>query len=469
MLTAIEIENFKGFGKRQRIELAPITLMFGANSAGKSSFFQALFYLQKIFATRSAELGELPYFSDRIDLGDYSNTVFMHEERKSIEFRLEFWVGEDSRHGNTVSIANGDFYWGKETLQLEIGVACTREGTPFVSKYRLLIEDEPMIEVVNIEAIDGFETKMTAYMQNIDEWIMDLEVVDLSFPYERFGSIRSSGDLPWKFAVELLPGDWHIADSLEIESSHAEELESNAVQQIGEIYEASFNYVKTYMDDLLYVGPLRDVPREKSWLDQVDEDSSWEQGLAAWKELGDSPSLLSKTNNWLQRLKAGMSLETIGPIVRVRPASFNSNVSGVRIQDVGIGIPQVVPLIVGLQLDFEKTVLFEQPELHLHPIIQTELGDLLVVTCLHQDPDTQSIIETHSEHLILRILRRVRETHDNELPDALRQVFPSQVAVHYFESTVEGTKVTRLRIGEDGEFIDRWPYGFFDERAEELF
>jgi predicted ATPase len=107
-------------------------------------------------------------------------------------------------------------------------------------------------------------------------------------------------------------------------------------------------------------------------------------------------------------------------------------------------------------------------------MIQTELGDLLIETCVPAADDSletpkKCIVETHSEHLILRILRRIRETTEGELSKGAREVKPDDVAVHYFEVSQDGTKVTRLRIRDDGEFLDRWPYGFFDERTEELF
>ncbi|MBK7994109.1 MAG: DUF3696 domain-containing protein [Blastocatellia bacterium] len=80
-----------------------------------------------------------------------------------------------------------------------------------------------------------------------------------------------------------------------------------------------------------------------------------------------------------------------------------------------------------------------------------------------------SFLETHSEHLILRLLRRIRETNDNELPPDAPALTPDKVSVIYVEQTAEGVKLTPLRIDETGEFIDRWPKGFFEERAEELF
>ena len=79
------------------------------------------------------------------------------------------------------------------------------------------------------------------------------------------------------------------------------------------------------------------------------------------------------------------------------------------------------------------------------------------------------ILETHSEHLILRVLRRIRETTDGKLPLGAVPVGPKDVAVLYVEPTDHGSRVLELRVDEAGEFVDRWPHGFFEEREDDLF
>jgi hypothetical protein len=79
------------------------------------------------------------------------------------------------------------------------------------------------------------------------------------------------------------------------------------------------------------------------------------------------------------------------------------------------------------------------------------------------------LIETHSEHIMLRLLRRVRETTDDELPPGVIGLSADDLSVIYVESGPEGVRFRPLRVSEDGDFLDRWPQGFFEERAEELF
>jgi predicted ATPase len=135
-------------------------------------------------------------------------------------------------------------------------------------------------------------------------------------------------------------------------------------------------------------------------------------------------------------------------------------------RDVGFGISQVLPVIVQLIVSHGLSVCIEQPEIHLHPRLQAELGDLLLEATAPgpsgrgaQQP-AQVIAETHSEHLALRIQRRVREgTAD-----------PSRIAMLYVDRDEKGrTVLSHLRLSDNGEFIDAWPRGFFDERLEEMF
>ena len=105
----------------------------------------------------------------------------------------------------------------------------------------------------------------------------------------------------------------------------------------------------------------------------------------------------------------------------------------------------------------------EQPELHLHPRVQVAIGDLLSQNTEH----VNYLIETHSEHLILRLRRRIRQNTDNELPVGLKAFSHNEVVINYLEPSKDGVQVRRIRMDEDGEFTDPWPNGFFHERLDE--
>lgn len=166
------------------------------------------------------------------------------------------------------------------------------------------------------------------------------------------------------------------------------------------------------------------------------------------------------------------------------------------LHDVGSGVKVIIPVIVALKTAEVELLSIEEPECHVHPKLQAELGDLLIarshwsyyggpIDGFHYqerfNPASRQrghlFVETHSEHLILRILRRIRETTAGELadwPEALRRVCPNgirpeDVAVLYVESGEDGARVIELPVDANGEFTCDWPGGFFEERMNELF
>ena len=176
-----------------------------------------------------------------------------------------------------------------------------------------------------------------------------------------------------------------------------------------------------------------------------------------------TPELVEETNEWFKRLGIDYMLEVkpIGsdpgdPFAMRLVDTRRKEPVNVALPDVGFGISQLLPFIVQSLASAGRIISIEQPEVHVHPRLQADLGDLLAKAIKkHQK---QFIIETHSEHLILRLQRLVRK----------KQIEPEDVSVIYVSRGLEGAKAERLRLDEEGDFIDEWPKGFFLERLREL-
>jgi hypothetical protein len=265
------------------------------------------------------------------------------------------------------------------------------------------------------------------------------------------------------------------------------------------------------LGDMTYIGPLREIP-SRAYRAQVSPDESrWAHGLAAWDLLYTSPGdgLISRVNDWLAdpaRLNSGYRLERLeyreipvpGPFALMfqrglsdddlpelqelyeqlpsrRDLILRDTQTGIDVgpSDVGVGLSQLIPVVVGTLAKEAGLLSIEQPELHIHPAIQVGLGDLFAAE-VHADGqevirDRVLLIETHSEHIMLRLLRRVRETAEGGLPPGAPPLQPDDIAVIYVENLEEGVRFKSIRVNEEGDFIDRWPHGFFDERDHELF
>jgi len=136
-------------------------------------------------------------------------------------------------------------------------------------------------------------------------------------------------------------------------------------------------------------------------------------------------------------------------------------------RDVGIGISQVLPVLVMAYGSQGKLLTMEQPEIHLHPALQAELGDVFIEAALGDRGNT-FILETHSEHLILRLMRRMRES--NAKKDiGLPAITPSDVSVLYVEPDGTRSIVREMPLNELGELVKSWPGGFFEEGLREQF
>jgi len=152
-----------------------------------------------------------------------------------------------------------------------------------------------------------------------------------------------------------------------------------------------------------------------------------------------------------------VSLNLIGP-----------NNKKVEINDVGSGIGYVLPVLSSLA--GKGISLIQQPELHLHPALQSALGSVIVKCVenkIHYNAFT--LIETHSEHLLLRIMRLLK-TSNSRAEEVIKPITFENVCILYFQPKGNGTTaIKRLRLGPDGQLIDRWPGGFFEERYKDIF
>lgn len=140
----------------------------------------------------------------------------------------------------------------------------------------------------------------------------------------------------------------------------------------------------------------------------------------------------------------------------------------VEINDVGSGIGYALPVLISLT--HPGISLIQQPELHLHPAMQSAMGTS-IVKCIENKQLFQAftIVETHSEHILLRVMKLIGKAEDRG-EENISPLNYSDVAILYFEPSVAGpTKIKNIRLSPDGKLVDRWPGGFFQERFKDIF
>ncbi len=174
------------------------------------------------------------------------------------------------------------------------------------------------------------------------------------------------------------------------------------------------------------------------------EDLTLQKGLLKWFEIIGLPDINPKL------------VEKILFKIMVDLLKKDSEVS---LQDVGFGISQILPVYIeSLRMNKEHILILEQPEIHLHPKMQSNLADFILCMMLS---GKNFIIETHSEYLINRICLRIAQDQNNILKDMISIVFIDPPKINK-EKGFEGSKINRVALNNYGE-IENWPIGFFDE------
>lgn len=227
--------------------------------------------------------------------------------------------------------------------------------------------------------------------------------------------------------------------------------------------------VRALLAGISYLGPLRSAP--KRYYDRTSSGDRPGDGYETAMLLYNNSVVVEGVNEWLTHLEVPYELQMLPVEAQEGVASLVGDLvvmaltdtrSGVQVTpaDVGYGVSQMLPIIVKLLAETDSVVCIEQPETHLHPRLQARLADLFIASSSGEGQSNQIIVETHSEHLMLRVQRRIREG----------ALSPENVAVLYVDQDPTGrAEVLRIRLSEEGEFLDEWPAGFFEERLDEIF
>jgi hypothetical protein len=227
--------------------------------------------------------------------------------------------------------------------------------------------------------------------------------------------------------------------------------------------------------DGIHIPPLRSRP-DKPFL--LTKEGLAQAGIRDWPRAREKT--LEAVNQWLHSLNRSdtgyeLTYELVptaeGKDVRFTGARDLKRDVLLQLNELGAGFSQLIPVLLACYQYDESLITIEQPELHLHPALQAELGDVFISEALGRNPDemasNQFIIETHSEHILLRILRRIRETSDGKATGK-PPVTPDDVTVLYVENKGDHSVVYEMPINHQGELVRDWPGGFFEEGLREL-
>jgi predicted ATPase len=414
MLKALQLGNFKSW-REVNAPLAPITGFFGMNSSGKSSLLQALL-LMKQSAENSDQKQVLEFGEDTekhlTQLRSFQETIFFSNLSLSLKFGV-IWI--DNSTFNDVKIDN------------EVNF------TTKISQFNSFLYIKSQSYTITLDGSKSFFNSPNFTLNQDNSKIIE--------------EIRSASR---KFHRILISS---IAETLGFQKK------STSIELSLEIA----------LKNIQYLGPLRDSPKHTySWSGAAPSNvgKQGENTIAALlaarvggNKVGDIPLenyIAQKLKDLglidsfrLEELREGTNIFRV--LVRRTPESPE-----VSLTDVGFGVSQVLPVLVLCYYVPEgSTILLEQPELHLHPSVQSGLADIFIDA--YQKRGVQIILESHSEHLLRRLQRRIAE----------EEILPTDVNLYFCSLEKGESKLEALELDEYGN-IHNYPKDFFGDRFEEM-
>jgi predicted ATPase len=450
MIENLRIRNFKAWQDTGDIRFAPLTVFFGSNSSGKTSIHQLLLLLKQ--TAQSSDRKRVLHLGDRttlVDLGSFSDVVFNHDTKTPLEFALRWRTPSSVTVKDT---SNGATY-ESDVLSL---TATIGQG------------DREQLHVVSMQfgfgdiEEEGFQLGMTRESKGKFKGKFNLTA-------EGYQIVSQRGR-QWP-----LPPPYHFYGFPDEAVAYR--------QNTGFLADLTLQ-LETLLGNTHYVGPLREYPeRLYIWSGEVPEhvgrkgERAVEALLAGtdrlfnFKRKYKTKPLQEVVAQWLKNMELIDSFE-VKRIAENRKeyevlVQTRRKAPKVKITDVGFGVSQVLPVIVEcFYVPAHSIVIFEQPEIHLHPRVQADLADLFI-DAIHAreesvEREVQFIVESHSEHFLRRLQRRIAE-------EKLRN---DEVALYFctpppMRSSAPGAVIESLETDPYGN-IRNWPEHFFGDEVEDL-
>lgn len=444
MLKELRIQNFKGWKDTGTIRLAPISLFFGANSSGKSSIGQFLIMLKQTVESPDRKAVFYPGGKNSaVQLGSYQEMVFHRDPKNKIAFDYRWSLMEGLKFKDPLS---GKTFSGNELdFSAEIELSDARKNLLQVAEfqYRLLDNDKQSLSINFSRKSNKSEYTTSAEQYNLVRkkmraWAPKDVVRFYGFPDEVVAYYQNAEFVQsLNFAHEKLFSSIYYLGPLRTKAERLYTWGGIAPESVGFAGENTIAAILAARDRKISLG----YKRPAKPFEEIIALKFKEMGLI--EEFRVSP--ISK-----QRQDYEVKVRTKG------------SEDWVDLPDVGFGISQVLPVLVQCFYAPEGSIiLMEQPEIHLHPSAQSALADVMIDVINSRengnDRNIQLVIETHSEHFLRRLQRRIAE-------DAISQ---EEVSVYFANNSKTPATLEPLQIDIFGN-IKNWPENFFGDEMGDI-
>ena len=436
--TSLYLENFKGFIQKEEekqcentIKIRPITLIYGPNSFGKSSILQSLLLLnQTVNEGGDYKTVCLLPKGATVNLGTFSDLRNKNDTSKElrIDISLPF-----------------NHYFDNENISAKQDTSLLTKL--YFSYYFKLTKGHTILSKIDIWAkiIDYCNTD--TIVETPKKLIYTLELK--SNQNNVYTIIRH-------YRNDIASDEVFLGDS-----GQKQELKKISFFRLEEfLVEEPFKQIEEILQNLVYVSSFRIQPERVFIPEQNRRDYVGKNGEYTAEILYDK-ELKKNINYWLKEI-AGYELSEDNGNDKVKSINLNdekTHIQKINLLDLGSGIAQVLPIITQAFKSENNTILVEEPEIHLHPKAQATLGEMFAVAA--KERNNTFVIETHSENLLLRLERLIRQG----------KLSKDDVSVIYVDKNENGSYCIPLILDNEGDItnINDVPDGFFEEGFNELF
>ena len=427
MITELSAQNFKSWENTGKLQIAPLTGFFGANSSGKTSIFQTLLMLKQT-AERPPEWDGAIDFGDEgsvVNLCSFNEVIHQHKSGLSLDISVSWKLPDKLIIGGRGAVGQVLPRTPRSSNRLEIG------GLSFSTTIVSAGADSVVV--------DGF-----GYMS--DE-------------YEFFGIVRDS-DSQYKL---ICPPNFRAQGAFSSIPFRCYGIRDGSARVPDTPFLSFERAFKNLFSRIHHLSPLREPPRH-----HYIYGGEHPKGVGQYGEQAISALLSGRIQllsideqilKWLQRLELIDSYRLQADPDGEKNYEFRlkkyKDGPEVRLTDIGLGVFQILPTLALCYYVPEGSILIlEQPEAHLHPKSQADLADVFIDVVKNRN--IQIILETHSEHLLRRLQRRIAE-----------EEIPATDTALYFCQVNHGTsEIERLNMDEYGN-ITNWPQDFFGDEMSD--
>ena len=447
----IRLENFRCF-KNQTFDFSKYNILIGENNSGKSSILKLMILLFQSLNKTEHNLT----FNYAVDLGTYEDNIYLKNSNLPLIFEF--------------TISNIDYqkffinYLGLEEKDQQVEKNYNRNSfsKTLINAYKedlkitfkitknLKISNELLITIKN--AALGVLQIIPKFPDSNSTFIVKDQLCELIYKSKTEKIYINKSD---KIGIEK-NSFLHFIIGTDLRKYCDKESNPELFHKLAYLLVGQ-NYIESFFNTLKYINPIQSIPRRYYDLTKIENNFGLDLNFML-QFLNDNDIPKRSRNSYIKKVNEALHFAGLAQEIKIMKndnipiSQINVKVNNLwsNIMEVGYGIAVQLPIIFGISLLRNQLILIEQPEIHIHPSLQSKL----VETIVKYNNNNLIFIETHSEHIIRKLQSLVKE--------GKYSIKPEMISIHYLKNGIDHSIVTQHKLDDSGKLIPSFPSGFYD-------